>query len=41
MRLTLDPPEPQGLVGALRGLVRTRKDLTTPTTAPSDWIPSL
>lgn len=41
MRLTLDPPEPQVLVGALRGLVRTREDLTTPTTAPSDWIPSL
>jgi len=41
MRLTLDPPEPQALIGALRGLVLTREDLTTPTTAPSDWNPSL
>ena len=41
MRLTLDRSEPQVLVGALRGLVRTREDLTAPTTVPEDWNPSL
>ena len=41
MRLSLDRPEPQLLVGALRSLVPARKDLTTPTTGPDDWNPSL
>jgi hypothetical protein len=41
MRLTLDRPESLLLVGGLRGLVRTREDLTTPTTVPEDWNPSL
>ena len=41
MRLTLDRPEPQPLVGGLRGLVSTHGNLSTPTTEPADWNPSL
>lgn len=40
MRLSLDHGEDQARVGALRGLVQTREDLTAPTTEDSEWISS-
>jgi hypothetical protein len=41
MRLTLDHGEDQPRVGALRGLVQTQEDLAAPTTAATEWSPSL